>query len=128
MRLPVVPPHNLVPKMPRKPDPKFVAVGRLDELPMNGTRAVVAEGQAIVLIRTPDKVFALRNACSHKGSALNGGWVEDGKIHCPLHGWAYALASGKCLSNKAKPVAVFPTRIVNDIIEVELELLMSRKS
>lgn len=53
--------------------------------------------EPLVLFRDPDgSLAALRDRCAHRGTALSRGWVEDGKLVCPYHGWAYQ-ASGACV-------------------------------
>jgi phenylpropionate dioxygenase-like ring-hydroxylating dioxygenase large terminal subunit len=35
--------------------------------------------------------------CPHRGGSLSRGWVEDGKLTCPYHGWQYA-SDGRCVA------------------------------
>lgn len=34
--------------------------------------------------------------CPHAGAALDDGWVADGALVCPRHGWAFDLETGRC--------------------------------
>lgn len=40
--------------------------------------------------------------CIHRGSRLSKGWVTDGALVCPYHGWQYDC-SGKCVLIPATP-------------------------
>src|SRR5438105_1949994 len=40
--------------------------------------------------------------CSHRGTSLAYGRVEEGGIRCPYHGWLYG-ADGRCLDQPAEP-------------------------
>jgi phenylpropionate dioxygenase-like ring-hydroxylating dioxygenase large terminal subunit len=58
---------------------------------------VQALGQRLVLFRGPTgTVAALSDLCIHRGGSLAGGWVEDGCVRCPYHGWKYG-ESGACV-------------------------------
>ena len=37
----------------------------------------------------------LSDTCAHRGGSLGKGWVKDGCVICPYHGWRYN-GSGKC--------------------------------
>lgn len=44
------------------------------------------------------EAFALPDHCPHAGVPLSEGFVEDGQLVCPMHGWAFDLASGRCVN------------------------------
>lgn len=69
-----------------------VSAGPLDAVP-EGRCVVTADGSAIVA-RVGDEVRAYRNVCLHQASPLEGGWVRDGVITCPLHFWRYDFDDG----------------------------------
>ena len=45
--------------------------------------------EPIVLVRLDGAVRAFKDLCVHRGTALSLGWVEDGCLVCPYHGWTY---------------------------------------
>lgn len=49
-----------------------------------------------------DGVAAFRDICIHRGAALSLGWVRDGKLVCPYHGWQYDR-SGACVHIPSRP-------------------------
>ena len=51
--------------------------------------------EPLVLVRLRDGVRAFRDLCVHRGTALSLGWVDDGCLVCPYHGWTYD-AAGVC--------------------------------
>ncbi len=65
----------------------------------------------IVVWRTADDSFAASTAvCAHRGAPLDMGWVEDGCLVCPYHGWRYD-SDGRCVSiPSAGPGATIPKR------------------
>jgi phenylpropionate dioxygenase-like ring-hydroxylating dioxygenase large terminal subunit len=52
-------------------------------------------GVDVVLYRSGDDVVAAIDRCPHRDAALSGGWMADGRVVCPYHGWEFAL-SGRC--------------------------------
>ena len=46
-------------------------------------------GEDLVLWRSGDKVMAWKDLCIHRGAKLSYGWVKEGQLICPYHGWHY---------------------------------------
>ena len=53
------------------------------------------EGRPIAVFAEGEHLYALDNACRHNGAPLDDGFVDDGCVVCPWHGWTYQLASGR---------------------------------
>src|ERR1700722_8408262 len=54
-------------------------------------------GETIVAYRDKDGPVAFKDMCAHRGAALSNGWLTDGNLTCPYHGWQYDR-SGACVS------------------------------
>ena len=53
-------------------------------------------GQQLVAFRDNDgAAHVLSDVCIHRGGALGKGWVRDGTVVCPYHGWQFA-GDGLC--------------------------------
>lgn len=84
----------------------------LSEVPVGTCRAAIVNGTAIVIVRTQEGVFALKDACSHADVALSEGEVSDGTIECWLHGSAFNLRTGEPLGPPAvTAVPVYPVAL-----------------
>jgi phenylpropionate dioxygenase-like ring-hydroxylating dioxygenase large terminal subunit len=60
-------------------------------------------GLPFVAFRDGDgKPQVLSDTCVHRGGSLGLGWVRDGRVICPYHGWEYD-GSGKCLKIPTQP-------------------------
>src|SRR5439155_9662965 len=60
-------------------------------------------GEDLVLYKAPDGSYGLvAEQCSHRGASLYYGFLEDGCIRCPYHGWLYD-AQGKCVEQPFEP-------------------------
>lgn len=93
----------------------------LDEIPKLGSRVIDAKTMKIAVFRTSDdQVFAIRNACPHKGGPLSEGIVHGTSVTCPLHNWKIDLASGKALAPDEGCSNVFPAKIESGMVFVDL--------
>jgi 3-phenylpropionate/trans-cinnamate dioxygenase ferredoxin subunit len=99
----------------------FVTVARLDEVPVNGLKGVVADGRGIVLINREGEIFALEDRCSHEEFPLSSGDVTGDEITCVLHGARFDIATGVPLALPAVlPVRTYEVRLEGDDIQVRL--------
>ena len=102
---------------------EWIPVAELAECSGEGcVRGVTARGEAVVLARWGDEIFALEDRCSHEDFLLSEGSVEDGKIECVLHGAMFDLRTGKAVRLPAvRPVKTYPVRIEDGKVYVEVE-------
>jgi phenylpropionate dioxygenase-like ring-hydroxylating dioxygenase large terminal subunit len=62
-------------------------------------------GAPVVLFRAEGgQAAALADRCPHRGAPLSAGWVRDGLLACPYHGWSFD-STGAC---RAVPGLVGP--------------------
>ena len=86
----------------------------LEEIPKLGSRVVKTDTMNVAVFRTADdQVFALRDACPHKGGPLSQGIVHGTSVTCPLHNWKIDLTSGEALGPDEGCTNVFETKIEN---------------
>lgn len=76
--------------------PEFEMVCSLAELTEGRGMKFVVNDIDIAVFKVQDKVYAINNVCTHlHKSILCDGFLEDGFVACPAHGWQYNLADGK---------------------------------
>ena len=67
-----------------------------EELKATEPLSVQVLGLPFVAFRDTEGVsHVLANTCVHRGGSLSKGWVQDGCVVCPYHGWRYS-GDGKC--------------------------------
>ena len=44
---------------------------------------------------------------------VGAGLLENGKVHCPLHGWAFDPRTGVCETKLGCEIKTYPTKIEN---------------
>jgi phenylpropionate dioxygenase-like ring-hydroxylating dioxygenase large terminal subunit len=54
-------------------------------------------GEALVAYRDESGPVILKDRCVHRGAALSNGWLTNGNLTCPYHGWQYNR-SGACVA------------------------------
>ncbi len=77
----------------------WIAVGKLEDIPRQGSRVVNTSNGAIAVFRSlDDELFALDNRCPHKGGPLSEGIVHGKRVTCPLHNWTIDLETGSAVA------------------------------
>jgi nitrite reductase (NADH) small subunit len=90
----------------------WLQVARLDDIPRLGARVVQAGELEIALFRTAaDTLFAVEDACPHRGGPLSQGIVHGTSVTCPLHNWRIDLTSGQALAPDEGCSKVYRTRL-----------------
>ena len=86
----------------------------------NKPKQLVMLNQRFVLYRdSQGQVVALKDQCPHRGAALSLGWVDDGCIRCPYHGWKFQ-ADGRCIDIPANaPETTIPKKARVDSYPVQ---------
>ena len=90
----------------------WIDVVALDEIPRLGARVIKTDTMDIAIFRTrDDEVFALRDACPHRGGPLSQGIVHGATVTCPLHNWKIDPASGRALGPDEGCANVFSAKV-----------------
>ena len=94
---------------------------RLEEIPLLGSRVLPNSGGSIAVFRAADDtVFALRDACPHKGGPLSQGIVHGHRVTCPLHGWNLELSSGEACAPDEGSTTTYQVRVDNGVVLLAL--------
>ena len=99
----------------------FVKVAKSSELSPGQSKVVEAGGKKIALFNVEGSLYAIDDACTHRGGPLSEGMLEGTQVVCPWHGATFDVTTGAVLSNPAaNGVARYNTRVDGDDIEVEV--------
>ncbi|MDQ4420389.1 non-heme iron oxygenase ferredoxin subunit [Sphingobium sp. DEHP117] len=97
----------------------FVTVATIDQVPAGSKKVVEVAGTEIVLCHSKDRIFAVRNLCSHASEKLDGGQMKAGWIACPVHGARFRLETGEAMNPPAvRPIETYEVLIDGDEIQV----------
>ncbi len=83
-----------------------------------------SEGRAvpICLANVEGKLSAIGNICPHRLGPLGGGWIEDGKVLCPWHAWAFDVETGEADAPETGRVRVYPLKVEGGEVLVQIEV------
>ena len=99
---------------------ELVRICAKGDLPKSGETKEFNAGARTLCIANVDGVIrALDNECPHHGGPLAEGMIEEGKVVCPWHAWAFDPATGATDSSQER-VAVFPVTIDADQVFVKI--------
>ena len=99
----------------------WIEIAPLEDIPKLGSRVVKTDDFDIAVFRTAnDEVFAVKDACPHKGGPLSQGIVHGTSVTCPLHNWKIDLASGEALGPDEGCANVYSAKVENGVVFLSL--------
>ena len=114
-------------RLPSRPRREWVDMGAVEDFPKDGGAAVkYGDVQIAVFNATSQgKWYATQNMCPHKNAfVLSRGIIgAEGnvpKVACPLHKKPFSLESGECLSGEDLSLKIFPVKIEEGRVLLEL--------
>ncbi len=82
-------------------------------------RRLRVDGVAMAVFNVAGVYHAIEDVCSHEAETLSNGSLSGLEITCPRHAACFSLLTGEALSPPAyEPIAVFPVRVENGIVQV----------
>jgi nitrite reductase (NADH) small subunit len=106
---------------------EWIDIAALSDIPRRGARVVKTRLGCVAVFRTgADDVFALNNACPHKGGPLSEGIVHGNAVTCPLHNWVISLETGQAQGADKGQVATYPAQVKEGRILLDKSVLVSR--
>jgi nitrite reductase (NADH) small subunit len=102
----------------------WIDIGALGDIPERGARVVKTHVGCIAVFRTlDDDVFAIDDACPHKGGPLSEGIVHGKSVTCPLHNMVVRLDTGLAQGADTGAVNTYPIKVVSGRILLDTQKL-----
>jgi len=111
-------------------------VANLDELEEARAKIVSVNGRSIGIIKSKDRIYAVRNVCPHKSAPVCWGQVrgtllpsdpstfvfglEDQVLQCPWHGWEFNLEGGSRLCGGRSRLTLYPVTCQDNAVFLEM--------
>jgi 3-phenylpropionate/trans-cinnamate dioxygenase ferredoxin subunit len=74
----------------------------------------------VAVFKVENKVYALSNVCPHQHApVIYNGFIEDGHVACPNHGWEFDLKTGD-MKTPGKGLDIYKVKIENDEVFVKV--------
>src|SRR5262245_32479931 len=94
----------------------------LKSIPEDGVRGVEVEGVPLALYNLDGTIYATHGVCTHAMALLAEGFVEDGKIECPLHQGLFDIRTGAALGPPVTTgIQTFAVKVEGDDVLVDLQ-------
>lgn len=107
----------------------WIDIGALTDIPPQGARVVKTAAGCVAVFRTAeDQVFAIDDACPHKGGPLSEGIVHGNAVTCPLHAWVFSLETGMAQGADEGAVNSYPARVEAGRILLDASRLARRSA
>jgi nitrite reductase/ring-hydroxylating ferredoxin subunit len=98
----------------------FTKLATQSDLPaINEAKEFSCNGKMICVANIDGEITAMENTCLHQGGPLGEGVIENGKVICPWHGWAWNPKTGESHVPGVK-VEVCPVKIENGDVLIEM--------
>jgi nitrite reductase (NADH) small subunit len=98
----------------------FRKLASLEEVPPGTLIEIVDDDQLYALCNVAGEIRAMSGFCPHNGGPLGQGALDGSIVTCPWHGWEFDSKTGVCTFNDNIKVPVYPVRIEDDKILVDL--------
>jgi len=99
----------------------FIKLASKSELPPDNEAKEFTVGDKVICVANVNgTITAMDNVCLHRGGPLGQGTIEGDKLVCPWHGWQWDPKTGEAAHNAAAKVAVYPVKIEDEDVLVEL--------
>jgi anthranilate 1,2-dioxygenase large subunit len=97
-------------------------VASINEIDRDGVLGLDVDGSPVALYRLGNEVFATAGICTHALAILSDGFVEDGKIECPLHQGQFDIRSGKALcAPVTEDLRTYAVKLEGDDVFIDME-------
>lgn len=98
----------------------FKKICKVNALKENQGKRFIVNDVDVAVFKVKDSIYAISNICPHQHAALlYDGFVEEGKVACPAHGWEFELDTGKLVNAHAK-IDTYEVKILDDDVYVKV--------
>jgi nitrite reductase (NADH) small subunit len=99
----------------------FIKLAAESDLPPSNEAKEFPCGEKIICIANVNGSYsAMDNVCPHRGGPLGQGMIENGKVVCPWHAWAWDPKTGATEFDSSMKVQIYPMKVENGDVMVEM--------
>lgn len=100
---------------------EFIRICSQSEVPAAGNvKEVTVAGRALCVANVGGAVCVLDGTCPHEGGPLGEGIIEDGRVVCPWHGYAFDPRTGATENDPELKAEVFESMIEGGELKAKL--------
>ena len=100
---------------------EFVRVCAQSDLPQQGlVLEVSVQGRPLCIANVDGAICVLDGTCPHEGGPLGEGSLENGRVVCPWHGYAFDVHTGESEDDPAVKAEVLEAKVENGELRVRI--------
>ena len=100
----------------------WVCVGQRDQICSDMPLTVENGERGVGVYELDGEVYAIEDICPHAFALLSQGFVEDGKVECPLHAAIFDIKTGECLEGPGgRDLYVYPVEVRGSDVYVQIK-------
>ena len=100
---------------------EFIRVCAQAELPPTGqVREFSAAGRALCVANVDGQICVLDGTCPHEGGPLGEGSIEDGRVVCPWHGYAFDVHTGQASDDPEVKAEILESKVESGELRAKL--------
>ena len=85
----------------------------IDELPVGETTYCTCDGRELFVYRDENAINVYDSRCPHQVTDIPDLALEDCKLTCPKHNWAFDVRTGECIEKGNRPLNRFENKQEN---------------
>jgi nitrite reductase/ring-hydroxylating ferredoxin subunit len=90
----------------------------VEDYPPGVVRLVLAAGRRLAVGNAEGQLFAIDDACLHRGGSLADGYLDGSVLTCPMHWWRYDVQTGERLGQPERRLCRYPVRTLDEQVHV----------
>jgi nitrite reductase (NADH) small subunit len=100
---------------------EYVRILAQSELPQAGmVRDVTVAGRSLCVANVNGAICVLDGTCPHEGGPLGEGTIEDGRVVCPWHSYAFDVQTGEAQDDPSVKAEILEAKVENGELSVKL--------
>lgn len=100
---------------------EYVRILAQSELPAAGmVRDVTVAGRSLCVANVDGAICVLDGTCPHEGGPLGEGIIEDGRVVCPWHSYAFDVQTGEARDDPSVKAEILEAKVENGGLHVRL--------
>lgn len=100
----------------------WVCVGKRDQITAEVPLAVESGEGGVGIYKVGDELYAIEDTCPHAYARLSEGFVQDGKVECPLHAAVFDVRTGELLEGPGeRNLQIYPVEIRGKDVYVQIQ-------
>jgi nitrite reductase (NADH) small subunit len=99
----------------------FIRICAQSELPQPGTvREFTTNGRALCVANIAGAISVLDGTCPHEGGPLGEGTIENGRVVCPWHAYAFDVYTGEAEGEPSLKAEVLEAKLEDGELRAKL--------